>query len=149
MTDTVKLRLTFDIEVSDLPDDVRAELQECEGEHVPTLAEHGRDEIQASVIDALDTLCDTYDTQADLWAGTSFYGYMSSIRPVPADTERERKVEALVEAAEAFSKMAGKLFADNFERQDLVTVLRDTSLTAGDFFKLRQALHSLKGGENG
>ena len=65
------------------------------------------------------------------------------------DPEREKKVEALVEAAEPIARYGDVLLGQWVRHDDVLIELWDHKITVGDLIRVAEALHSLKGGENG
>lgn len=97
----MKLRVIMEIEVSDLPKHAREELEDglnfvSAEEHdevnegldeddsdyvplVPKLSDCSAEEVQEAVVEAIVGVFSDYDSQAEMWAGTEFYGYISAV----------------------------------------------------------------------
>ena len=86
-----KVKIVMEIEFSELPDDVRDELADGlnfrdEEDHeiasdldtVPTASSMSDRDVEAALIDFFDGLSH-YEMQAELWAGSDVYGYISAI----------------------------------------------------------------------
>lgn len=86
----MKLMITMEVEFSDLPEEVREELADGlnfrseddelndDLDTVPTVAEMEPDEIVGAVTEFFESF-DDYEIQAEVWAGSDVYGYLSSI----------------------------------------------------------------------
>lgn len=105
----MKLRVTLEIEVSDLPDDEREEIGHMEdamgGDEldddagVPLLADRDPEEVMMAITEAPHDLGSSYISQREMWAGTGFYGYMSSVSVLKCDEVPEHPVYRMLEAA--------------------------------------------------
>jgi hypothetical protein len=90
----MKARITMEIEISDLPEDVLEEMAEDsvgegdDDEVMPGIDDCDPDDLASLVGNTLADSFDSYDTQAELWAGTGFFGYISKAKliecvPIP------------------------------------------------------------------
>jgi hypothetical protein len=103
----MKLRVTLEIEVGDLPDEQRRELQDGVNflepgvladedddlEALPSLADYEIDEIQDVVSEAFQGLS-FYDIQSDLWSGSGCYICMTDVKVVTVDQMFDRPATA-------------------------------------------------------
>jgi hypothetical protein len=117
----MKLRVTLEIEVSDLPDDEREEIGHMEDaiggdeldddEGVPLLADQDPEEVKMAITEALHDLGSSYISQREMWAGTGFYGYMSSVSVLRCDEVPDHPVFKLLSDA-ASQKLTISVFDD-------------------------------------
>lgn len=88
----MKLRIVLEVEVSDLPDSEREELEDGMNFRaiedtevapdlptVPRIEDYPAGEVQEAVREALQGLGDDFQLQAEMWAGSEFYGWLSKI----------------------------------------------------------------------
>lgn len=80
----MKLTLTFEIEIADIPEKDRLEMLNdagMEDEDMPRISAMSEPQVRAEVTDAFYAMFDgsSYDDQSDMWAGSNFYGYITSI----------------------------------------------------------------------
>ena len=87
-----KLKITMEIEFSELPDEVREDLADGlnfrdaddreispDLDEVPSVKDATVDDLEYAARDFFVSLSD-YELQAELWAGTEFYGYISQFK---------------------------------------------------------------------
>lgn len=88
----MKLRIVLEVEVSDLPDSEREELEDGMNFRavedtevapdlptVPRIEDYPAGEVQEAVREALSGLGEDFQLQAEMWAGSEFYGWLSKI----------------------------------------------------------------------
>lgn len=88
----MKLRIVLEVEVSDLPDSEREELEDGMNFRavedtevapdlptVPRVEDYPAGEVQEAVREALSGLGEDFQLQAEMWAGSEFYGWLSKI----------------------------------------------------------------------
>ncbi|CZT36387.1 hypothetical protein [Rhizobium sp. 9140] len=85
----MKLTLSFEIEISDIPEKDRLEMLNDAGmsdEDMPRISAMSETQVRAEVTDAFYAMFDgsNYDDQSDMWAGSNFYGYITSIIAAPS-----------------------------------------------------------------
>ena len=85
----MKLTLTFEIEISDIPEKDRLEMLNdagMEDEDMPRISAMSEPQVRAEVTDAFYAMFDgsSYEDQSDMWAGSNFYGYITSIIAAPS-----------------------------------------------------------------
>lgn len=93
-----KYTVTLEVEFSDLPKDVRDDLADgfnfrsedddmnVDLDTVPTVAEMEASEIQEAISEFFDGMDGDYDAQAEAWAGSSIFGWLSSISVKSVET---------------------------------------------------------------
>ena len=80
----MKLTITFEIEVSDIPEKEREEIIADSGmddEDMPRIAEMSEEEVRSEIIGTFYSMFNgaDYDVQSEMWAGSDFYGYITGI----------------------------------------------------------------------
>lgn len=88
----MKITMTVEFEVSDIPEKERAEIiNDCGmGEdEIPKISEMTEAEVITEITDAFDATFNgaDYDSQAEMWAGSNFYGYITAFRFVSSPTK--------------------------------------------------------------
>ena len=86
----MKLIITFEFEVSDIPEKERSEIAaDCgmDEEDMPRISEMGEAEVRSEIIDAFYAMFNgaDYDIQSEIWAGSDFYGYITGISVAPTN----------------------------------------------------------------
>ncbi|RVG08569.1 hypothetical protein CN234_17455 [Sinorhizobium meliloti] len=83
--------VTLEVEFSDLPEDARDDLADgvnfraeddelnSDLDTVPTVAEMDPSEIKEAIFDFFDGMDGDYEAQAEAWAGSSVFGWLSAI----------------------------------------------------------------------
>lgn len=80
----MKIAIAFEFEVSDMPEKEREDIANDTGmeeDEMPRISDMSEAEVRAEIIDAFYSMFNgtDYDVQAEMWAGSNFYGYITGI----------------------------------------------------------------------
>lgn len=78
----MKITMTVEFEVSDIPEKDRIGIIKDSGmdnEDMPLISEMTEDEVRAELVDSFEAIFNgaNYESQAEMWAGSDFYGYIT------------------------------------------------------------------------
>lgn len=84
----MKITMTVEFEVSDIPKKDRIDIINfgaMDDEEIPRISEMTEDEVRAELVDSFEAMFNgaDYDSQAEMWAGSDFYGYITGFRILP------------------------------------------------------------------
>lgn len=85
----MKITMTVEFEVSDIPEKERLEIIRDSGmdnEDMPRISEMTEDEVRSEIIESFEAMFNgaDYDSQAEMWAGSDFYGFITGFRVLPS-----------------------------------------------------------------
>lgn len=88
----MKITMTVEFEVSDIPEEERCNILDDSGmdeTEVPRISDMTESEVASEITDAFDAMFNgaDYDCQAEVWAGSNFYGFITGFRVISDPTK--------------------------------------------------------------
>lgn len=132
----MKMTITFEIEVSDIPERERLEIiNDCglDDEGMPLISEMSEDEVRAEVVEAFTAMFNTgdYEAQSEVWAGTNFYGYITNMTATSAPAPHLAVKDEIARVVQSVNDWDDRTSPDDYPdyllitSEELADILRD------------------------